>query len=354
MLGVQFQPGDHLWKSGGRLGGWLYDHHLIYKGEDKDGHAIIENSFRRGCVVAKVLSEERLHTFVLYERPADPEGCLQRAERALGERYHLLKNNCETFANRCVRGEGASRQVRVVTGHVALAAATLGGVATAAGVGVVTTHLVTVWVPTKGAFGFWAAMGYMTATTHLVRETHPIGVAAASGAGCFGCLWCCFAACCSGDPQKSRRRSRSSRTNSVSRSRTTSARTPREGGTPNATPPSGSYLQQVLQAEQTAEDTIARARRSRLEKMKSVRATAEEELKVFREEEERKFAGFCQKFAEDPTTRLRLATRRELKEVHADYLRNKEEAVEFVVGKVLEVPLVLSEAQRRALRRGTL
>eukprot|EP00931_Biecheleriopsis_adriatica_P057071 TRINITY_DN33846_c0_g1_i1.p1 TRINITY_DN33846_c0_g1~~TRINITY_DN33846_c0_g1_i1.p1 ORF type:complete len:170 (+),score=25.51 TRINITY_DN33846_c0_g1_i1:3-512(+) len=100
MVHPRFKPGDHLWKKGGRLGGKLYDHHLIYKGDGSCGfHVVIENSFRAGGVVQKTLPDEKLSSFVLYERPADAEVCLARAEAALGESYSLLFFNCETFAN---------------------------------------------------------------------------------------------------------------------------------------------------------------------------------------------------------------------------------------------------------------
>lgn len=209
--GFPFRPGDHLWKSGGRLGGLLYDHHLIYAGACEDScHCIIENSFRSGRVVEKVVSADRLRSFALYERPADPARCLHEAKAAVGERYSLLRNNCETFANRCVRGQGGSRQVRIATGHIALAAATLSGAATAMGVGLVATYTVIWTVPTKGAFGLWKFLGYTTVKTAHVRATHPLGFAAASGASCSACLWCCFSACYSLDPLKARRSRRHS------------------------------------------------------------------------------------------------------------------------------------------------
>eukprot|EP00930_Biecheleria_cincta_P007616 TRINITY_DN108854_c0_g1_i1.p1 TRINITY_DN108854_c0_g1~~TRINITY_DN108854_c0_g1_i1.p1 ORF type:complete len:204 (+),score=25.66 TRINITY_DN108854_c0_g1_i1:47-658(+) len=190
---LDFQPGDHLWKPGGRCRGKLYDHHLIYIGALEDGtHSIIENSFRAGRVVQKALAESQFHNFVLYERPKDPEATLVRAREALGERYRLLWNNCGTFANRCARGgAGSSRQVRRATGHAALATATIAGAVTAVAVGLVTTHTVHVTVPAKG---LWRWLGYTVTKTKTVQETHPLGVAAASGAGCTACLWGCFAA----------------------------------------------------------------------------------------------------------------------------------------------------------------
>merc|ERR1719162_1907069 len=150
MAADRFLPGDHLWKNGGRLGGFIYDHHLIYKEPNQDGtHSIIENSFRRGRVVEKCISDQRLLTLELYERPEDPGVCLQRAEAALGKKYYLLNNNCETFANACVRGDfgASSRQIRVATGHMALAGATCCGLGIVGCVGLAHTHTVVTSVP---------------------------------------------------------------------------------------------------------------------------------------------------------------------------------------------------------------
>lgn len=194
-----FQPGDHLWKSGGRFGGRFYDHHLIYAGPMKEGgHRIIENSFKAGRVVEKVITADRLRHFVLYARPEAPAACLGQAESALGERYNLLWNNCETFANRCARSGVGSRQVRRATGHLALATAFSCGLATALTTGCVATHSYTVIVvvPATGHFSqLWHwAFGPQTVTqVNVYKSANPAGVAAASGATCAAGIWSCFA-----------------------------------------------------------------------------------------------------------------------------------------------------------------
>merc|ERR1719215_394147 len=178
--------------------------------QNEDGsHNIIENSFRRGRVVEKAIGSDRLATLDLYERPEDPALCLQRAESALGETYNMITNNCETFANRCVHGGtgASSRQVKVATGHAALATATCGGAWTALTVGLITTHTIIVSVPAWGIFG-WLGMTYPQ--TQTVTAAHPLGVAAASGACCSGGIWACFSAV-GRDPRKSRKRAKANR-----------------------------------------------------------------------------------------------------------------------------------------------
>mmetsp|Transcript_12758 Transcript_12758/g.20656 ORF Transcript_12758/g.20656 Transcript_12758/m.20656 type:complete len:218 (-) Transcript_12758:194-847(-) len=207
MAESKFEAGDHLWKKGGRFGGKLYDHHLIYKEALENGkHVIIECSFRAYRVVQKVLTDSQLQSYYIYERPDDPAACLMRAEAKLGERYNLLTNNCETFGNYCVRGSGESRQVRIGIGHFALMVSTCLGAATAISVGLVTTHTVTiiVKVPATGCCGLWGKLGFTThqVSTQTYTSTDPLGVAAASGSACCGLSWCGFTAMFRRDPRK--------------------------------------------------------------------------------------------------------------------------------------------------------
>ena len=193
---MQFEPGDHLWKKGGRMGGKLYDHHLIYK-EHADGHVIIENSFRAGGVVQKTLAEDQLQKYSLYERPLEAAECLARAEAALaqGHRYNLLWYNCETFANECVRGGGGSMQVRRVSGHVALLSSVASAGMTATTIGLTAPKTVTATIPARGCGGVWAWLGYTQKVTKTKMVISSAGVATTAGALC-GCLvWCSFAIC---------------------------------------------------------------------------------------------------------------------------------------------------------------
>lgn len=204
-----FEPGDHLWKRGGRCGGRLYDHHLIYvRGLEHGGHAIIENSFRAGRIVEKVIEESALKAFSIYERPDEPLICLARAKEDVGKRYNLCWNNCETFANRCVHGSGKSRQVRMACCNTVLCAGTSGGGATAASVGFVTHYErhYTVTMPSKAYHGLAAWLGYTKKKTVViaVSQTHPVGIAAASGAACACGIWTCLTLFFRRDPRKKR------------------------------------------------------------------------------------------------------------------------------------------------------
>jgi hypothetical protein len=192
---IEFLPGDHLWKSSSRFWGTLYDHHLIYAERVEGGHKIIENSGRAGQVQEKILSDDQLAQYALYERPVDAGKCLSLARSSVGERYSLLTNNCEAFANRCVDGlPRGSRQVRMASGHLALLSTAICSGTTAMSVGLVTTEAVKVAVPSKSFFGLAGDIGYTINKTILVTQPHPLGIAAASGASCACCFWGCFAA----------------------------------------------------------------------------------------------------------------------------------------------------------------
>lgn len=198
-----FLPGDHLWKKGGRCGGRIYDHHLIYiQALDDGSHAIIENSFRAGRVVEKTIEEGALKQFSIYERPEEPLTCLARAREGVGERYKLCCNNCETFANRCVQGSGKSRQVRMVCCNTGLCAGACGGAATAMSVGFVTEDVKTIAVPSKAWGGLSGWFGVTTKKIVVTTVTHPLGYAAAAGTACACGIWTCLMCFCRRDPRK--------------------------------------------------------------------------------------------------------------------------------------------------------
>lgn len=118
----------------------LYTHHGIGDGRGGVIHYTgLANGLRSGPVRRTPIEEfaaGRLVKVRTYRRRKHaPEEAVERAEARLGEdRYHVVWNNCEHFAEWCITGRGRSRQVRmaakaawiVVTPVVWYAAARLG------------------------------------------------------------------------------------------------------------------------------------------------------------------------------------------------------------------------------------
>mmetsp|Transcript_29385 Transcript_29385/g.63901 ORF Transcript_29385/g.63901 Transcript_29385/m.63901 type:complete len:125 (+) Transcript_29385:84-458(+) len=112
-------------------------------------------------------------------------------------------------------------------------------------------------------------------------------------------------------------------------------------------------IKQLLDAEKQAEEIIANAKKNRLTKLRQAKEKAEEDLKVFREEQEAKFqkeAG--SRSNADATLELKTSTKTELELVEKDYVSNKGRTVDYVAKKVLDVPVTLTETQIRALKMG--
>merc|ERR1712048_1182094 len=103
--------------------------------------------------------------------------------------------------------------------------------------------------------------------------------------------------------------------------------------------------------EKQAEELIATAKKNRLAKLKQAKDAAEEDLKDFREKEESKFQKEVgSKAAADPAEDLKNATKTEIDVVQKDYQANKARTIDYIVKKVLEVPIGLTATQKQALK----
>jgi len=112
-------------------------------------------------------------------------------------------------------------------------------------------------------------------------------------------------------------------------------------------------IQQLLKAEQEADAIISRARNNRVEKLKEAKNSADKDLATFKAEEERKFAADEAKAkSADVGTDLAKVTAQELQMVKQDYENNKNKCTEYILQKVLEVPLEIKPAAMQAIQRG--
>merc|ERR1712187_988020 len=98
---------------------------------------------------------------------------------------------------------------------------------------------------------------------------------------------------------------------------------------------------------------IQGAKQQRLAKLKEAKNKAEEELKVFKDEQETKFEKeMGSKARADPTSELKGATQTGVAMVNKDYDMNKAKTIEYVKSKVLDVPRGLTDTQKQALVSG--
>mmetsp|Transcript_25724 Transcript_25724/g.73997 ORF Transcript_25724/g.73997 Transcript_25724/m.73997 type:complete len:122 (-) Transcript_25724:62-427(-) len=113
------------------------------------------------------------------------------------------------------------------------------------------------------------------------------------------------------------------------------------------------FIQRLLQAEKEAENVIANAKKARLAKLKQAKEKAEDDIKAFRDEQERKFQSeMGGKAAADPSAELKGATEKEADQVMQDYQQHKDRTIAYVISKVLDVPTQLSTTQKQALTTG--
>merc|ERR1711920_663775 len=102
--------------------------------------------------------------------------------------------------------------------------------------------------------------------------------------------------------------------------------------------------------EKQGEDLIAKAKTNRLAKLRQAKEKAEEDLKAFKEEQEAKFQKETgSKAAADPTAELSGSTKIEIENVTKDYDTNKAKTIQYIVNKVLDVPIGLNDTQKQAL-----
>merc|ERR1711934_843941 len=112
-------------------------------------------------------------------------------------------------------------------------------------------------------------------------------------------------------------------------------------------------IDSLLQAEKQAEEIIATAKKNRLSKLREAKAAADEELEAFKATQEESFQkSVGAKAKVDPAAELKATTEAELRLVEQDFANNSKKTIDYVVQKVLDVPLRLSSTQKQALKAG--
>merc|ERR1719220_1277120 len=106
-----------------------------------------------------------------------------------------------------------------------------------------------------------------------------------------------------------------------------------------------------MASESDAEQLIAAAKRKRQARLKQAKDQAEDDLKQFRAAQEKKFEqDYGAKANADPSAELSTDTRAEAEAVQRDYRNNKDKTISFIVSKVLDVPMTLTDTQKQVLK----
>mmetsp|Transcript_26549 Transcript_26549/g.69297 ORF Transcript_26549/g.69297 Transcript_26549/m.69297 type:complete len:127 (-) Transcript_26549:117-497(-) len=113
-------------------------------------------------------------------------------------------------------------------------------------------------------------------------------------------------------------------------------------------------ISQLQSAEQKAKDIIEAAKKERVKKLRQATQAAEDDLKSFREEQQKLHEAKENSTQDNDAIRqLQQKTRAEIDEVREDYEKNKDKTIKYVVEKVLDVPTTLTDTQTMSLRVGS-
>lgn len=109
----------------------------------------------------------------------------------------------------------------------------------------------------------------------------------------------------------------------------------------------------LIEAEESAKKTVEIATKNKREKMRGAAAKAEEDLKKFREEQQAEFDKTTKdKKNFDAKKELDAETNAEKAVVQKDYDGNKKKTVKYIVSKILDVPITLTDTQTQSLKTG--
>eukprot|EP00811_Abedinium_folium_P010441 NODE_19659_length_833_cov_3.454674.p2 GENE.NODE_19659_length_833_cov_3.454674~~NODE_19659_length_833_cov_3.454674.p2 ORF type:complete len:146 (+),score=60.90 NODE_19659_length_833_cov_3.454674:54-440(+) len=110
-------------------------------------------------------------------------------------------------------------------------------------------------------------------------------------------------------------------------------------------------IQQLIAAEAESADIIETAKANRKKKLERAKEAAGHEVADFEKKEKLKFTQLIGTKADrDPEEELKNATKVELQMVERDFETNGQKTIDYVISKILDVPLELTQAQKQALR----
>lgn len=116
---------------------------------------------------------------------------------------------------------------------------------------------------------------------------------------------------------------------------------------------SNELIQELLKAEEEAEEIVHKAKENRVKMLKEARFSAEEELKAFRAKEEERFKiEVEQRLGQDDSLTNELAdrTKSDIEIIKKDFVANKDGVLAFISEKVLSVDTVVGPRRVAVLR----
>ncbi|KAL8271953.1 hypothetical protein Esti_004077 [Eimeria stiedai] len=116
---------------------------------------------------------------------------------------------------------------------------------------------------------------------------------------------------------------------------------------------SNALIQQLLKAEEEAEEIVHKAKENRVKMLKDARFSAEEELKAFRLKEEERFkVEVEQRLGQNDSLTNELAdrTKADIETIKNDFVENKDQVLAFINEKVLDVNIVIGSQKVSILR----
>ncbi|KAF8821515.1 putative vacuolar ATP synthase subunit g [Cardiosporidium cionae] len=118
---------------------------------------------------------------------------------------------------------------------------------------------------------------------------------------------------------------------------------------------SNTLIEQLLKAEEEAENVIKIARENRTKTLNHAHAEAEKELQEFKNIEQKRFdTELHEKYGSSDISLAHFEknANEEIEEVKKQYLKNRDKAIQFINKIILNVEIVVNERTKRSINDG--
>jgi len=114
------------------------------------------------------------------------------------------------------------------------------------------------------------------------------------------------------------------------------------------------FIRRLIEAEADAQKKVNNATQAKKEKLKAAAGKAQDDLAAFKMEKKNAFEQARANTSSDETMKKELAsqTQAENLSVQKQYDANKQSTVKYIVSKILDVPITLTDTQIQSLKTG--